>query len=146
MWYNIDECAFFVPYNQLILVPERGVNMAKLTKKTIKRIIRNFPKNPPENGEIGFIGDHTKEEMEDTLAAYRVKYLHEDIDKVIAEVNAKRDFSENGTQVQALDNAKRSTEKPPKSFLSNLFGKATLQDVEIEYQGAIIRIGHVDLH
>lgn len=116
----------------------------KLTREELEHMISCYPDNPPEGGEIVFIGETTKEDIENANAVYRVKYLHEDIDKVLAEVNSKREDDEKpeDSMPSCTDD---STGNSPKSLMADLFGGATLQDVEIEYEGMKIRIGHIDL-
>lgn len=121
--------------------------MAKLTKQTIDHLLQPgvlFQKD----GSINTIKPLEGEDLENANAAYRVGFLHEDINAVIEEINAKRGFTsdeETGTS----DNTKtRMTVSDSKleSSLVELFGNGTvLHKVEINYHGIIIRIGSVDL-
>lgn len=117
----------------------------KLTRELLEEMVTVPGLCGPE--PMAFIGssEPSQEELENYNAAYRVKYLHEDIDTVLAEVNAKRGDDEKPEDLVPDLGAEESSGASSKNLLADLFGDSTLQDVEIEYQGMKIRIGYVDL-
>ena len=119
--------------------------MAKLTKERIEWLLapgRIFQKN----GTLIFLGDISEEEQEDISAAYRIGFLKEDIDSVIAEVNAKRSSSAK-TPARQRPRSQKTPQKTQKDEqnLVNIFGHALLKDVILQIKGTEIHIGSVQL-
>ena len=128
--------------------------MTKLTKETINHLLQTINRllQPGvlfhSDGTIVAIKPLVGEDLENANAAYRGGFLHEDIDAVLADVNAKRGFAPE----KDADTDEDVNQRPaPSSFglntpLADIFGVgAVLHDVEIDYHGITIRIGSVDL-